>query len=143
VPADAIYALLNAEAGAAFDELVRSGRHNELAGQGPGDRSTQLRASRFIPAVDYIRAQRVRTLLARQFDAMMSRVDVFVAPPDSDSVTMTNLTGHPAITQNAGYVNGMPSGVMLTGRLYDESTLLAAARIVERAFAAAQRRPAL
>jgi hypothetical protein len=62
-PAQAIYALLNAEAGAMFDELVRSGEINDLEDKGPNGRANQLRATRFIPAVDYIRAQRVRTLL--------------------------------------------------------------------------------
>src|SRR6185503_1616355 len=109
-PAAEIYALLNAEAGAMFDELVRSGGINQLADKGPNGRANQLRASRFIPAVDYIRAQRVRTLLLRQMNDVFTRVDAFLAPSSSASVTMTNLTGHPAITVPCGFVRDMPIG---------------------------------
>src|SRR5262249_33814489 len=70
LPSAALYALLNAEAGAMFDELIRSGGINELADQGQNGRANQLRASRFIPAVDYIRAQRVRTLLVEHMNAL-------------------------------------------------------------------------
>ena len=80
LPAAAMYALLNAEAGAMFDELVRSGAINELADKGPNGRANQLRAARFIPAVDYIRAQRVRTLLLQQMNALFEKVDVVPRP---------------------------------------------------------------
>ena len=80
LPAAAIYAILNAEAGAMFDELVRSGAINELADKGVNGRANQLRATRFIPAVEYIRAQRVRTLLMQQMNALFDSVDVFLAP---------------------------------------------------------------
>jgi Asp-tRNA(Asn)/Glu-tRNA(Gln) amidotransferase A subunit family amidase len=133
LPASAVYAILNAEAGAMFDELTRSGAINELADKGPNGRANQLRASRFIPAVEYIRAQRVRTLMLTQVNAMFDHIDVFLAPSSSDSVTMTNLTGHPAITFPAGFVDHLPVGIMLTGRLWDEATLVRAARAYESA----------
>lgn len=133
LPAASMYAVLNAEAGAMFDDLTRSGRHNELADTGQNGRANQLRAARFIPAVEYIRAQRVRTLLLEQMNALLADVDLFLAPPDSDSVTMSNLTGHPAVVLPAGMVDGMPIGIMLTGRLWDEETLLAAASAFEAA----------
>ncbi|MDQ3439178.1 MAG: amidase, partial [Planctomycetota bacterium] len=133
LPAMAIYATLNAEAGAMFDELLRSGGVNELADKGPNGRANQLRASRFIPAVEYIRAQRVRTLLLQQMNAVFDTVDVFLAPSGSDSVTMTNLTGHPAIVMPAGFVDAMPVGVMMTGKLWDEATLVRAASAFEAA----------
>jgi Asp-tRNA(Asn)/Glu-tRNA(Gln) amidotransferase A subunit family amidase len=133
LPATAIYAILNAEAGAMFDELLRSGAINELADKGPNGRANQLRASRFIPAVEYIRAQRVRTLLLQQMNAVFESVDVFLAPSGSESVTMTNLTGHPAIVLPGGFVDGMPVGVMLTGKLWEEGTLLRAAAAFESA----------
>lgn len=132
-PAVAIYAVLNAEAGAMFDELLRSGAVNQLTDKSPNSRANQLRASRFIPAVEYIRAQRVRTLLVQQFEALFATVDVFLAPPGSDSVTMTNLTGHPAIVLPAGQHEGLPAAIMLTGRLWDEATLLRAAAAFEAA----------
>lgn len=136
-PADALYAIHNAEAGAMFDEITRSAAIDTLEGQGPTDRSTQLRASRFIPAVDYIRAQRVRTLMIAAVENLFERVDVFLAPPSSDSVSMTNLTGHPALVLPAGFLKSdrgveMPQAIMLTGRLDDEATLLEAGLAFER-----------
>ncbi|MEO5763479.1 MAG: amidase, partial [Vicinamibacteria bacterium] len=96
-PSGQLYAIHNAEAGAMFDDITRSAEIDTLEGQGPSDRSTQLRASRFISAVDYLRAQRVRTLMLDATEAMFDKVDVFLAPPSSDSLNITNLTGHPAI----------------------------------------------
>ncbi len=147
-PASALYAIHNAEAGAMFDEITRSGAIDDLEGQGPNDRSTQLRASRFIPAVDYIRAQRVRTLMIAAVEDMFERIDVFLAPPSSESVNITNLTGHPALVLPAGFLrsaNGieMPQNIMLTGRLDDEATLLDAGLAFEQATPWHTRRPPL
>jgi Asp-tRNA(Asn)/Glu-tRNA(Gln) amidotransferase A subunit family amidase len=138
-----MYAILNAEAGAAFDDLVRGGRVGELTGKGPNDRANQLRASRFIPAVEYVRAQRVRALLGRQMEDVFDGCDAIVTPSTSPSVTITNLTGHPAVTVNAGFASGLPVGVMLTGRLYDEASLLAIALGYERARGPLNQRPRL
>jgi Asp-tRNA(Asn)/Glu-tRNA(Gln) amidotransferase A subunit family amidase len=133
LPSAAVYALLNAEAGAMFDELVRSGAINELADKTANGRANQLRAARFIPAVDYIRAQRVRTLLLQQVNQIFESVDVFLAPASSASVTMSNLTGHPAITVPAGFIEGLPVGLMVTGPLYKEERVLQAAAAFEAA----------
>jgi len=133
LPAAAIYAILNAEAGAMFDELVRTGGINELADKGVNGRANQLRASRFIPAVEYIRAQRVRTLLMQQMNRVLDSVDLVLSPSSSDSVTTTNLTGHPAMVVPAGFVDGLPVAIMLTARLWDESTLLRGAAAFESA----------
>ncbi len=141
--ADALYALLNAEAGAAFDELVRDGRVAELAGKGPNDRANQLRFARFIPAVEYIRAQRIRRRLGEEVERLMATYDVIVSPSTSPSVTITNLTGHPAITVNAGFAGGLPVGLMFTGRLYDEATLVGAALSYEQARGEQNERPRL
>ncbi len=135
LPSAAIYALLNAEAGAMFDELVRSGGINELADKGVNGRANQLRAARFIPAVDYIRAQRVRTLLLHQVSALFDvhRITAFVSPSASDSINACNLTGHPAITLPAGFVDGLPIGLMVTGPLYKEEQILEVAVAFETA----------
>ena len=143
LPASAVYAILNAEAGAMFDELLRTGAINELADKSTNGRANQLRAARFIPAVEYIRAQRVRTLLMQQMTAVFESVDVFLAPSQSDSVTMTNLTGHPAVVLPGGFVDGMPVAVMLTGNWWDESTLRRAAAAVEAGTEWHKRRPPL
>jgi Asp-tRNA(Asn)/Glu-tRNA(Gln) amidotransferase A subunit family amidase len=143
LPAQALYSILNAEAGAMFDDLVRSGRVRELAGKAANHRANQLRAARYIPAVEYIRAQRVRTLLLHQMNALFTRVDAFVAPASSASVTMSNLTGHPAIVLKSGFLEGMPEAVMVTGRLFDEATVLRIAQAYERRTPWSQRHPAL
>ena len=131
-PAEALRVILNAEAAAAFDDLTRSGGIDELTEQGPDAWPNVFRASRFIPAVEYIRAQRARTLLAREFDALMSRFDLVVSPALSASLTMTNMTGHPALAFKAGFSDGLPVALMLTGRLYEEATLLKAARAYQQ-----------
>ena len=132
-PANAIGFILSAEAAAAFDDLTRSKGIDELTEQGPGAWPNTFRSSRFIPAVEYIRAQRARTLLNRQMDALMSRYDVFLSPTGSASLGITNLTGHPAACLKAGFVNGMPQALMITGRLYDEASVLRVALAYERA----------
>jgi Asp-tRNA(Asn)/Glu-tRNA(Gln) amidotransferase A subunit family amidase len=133
LPAAAAWWILAAESGAAFDELVRSGAVRQLAGTRPNERANQLRASRFIPAVEYIQAQRVRTLLIREMEALLAKYDAFITPPDSQSVLMTSQTGHPAIVLKAGFVDDLPQGILITGRLYDEATLLGTALAYERA----------
>jgi Asp-tRNA(Asn)/Glu-tRNA(Gln) amidotransferase A subunit family amidase len=141
-PAAAIYALLNAEAGAMFDELVRSGGINDLADTGVNGRANQLRAARFIPAVDYVRAQRARTLLLKQLDRLFDTVDVILTSPSSDAVVMANLTGHPGITVPAGFVDGLPAGLLITGPLFKEERVLQAAAAFEAATTWHTRRPA-
>jgi Asp-tRNA(Asn)/Glu-tRNA(Gln) amidotransferase A subunit family amidase len=122
--------ILSTEAAAAFDDLTRS----------PGIQDPSLnawpnafRTHRFVPAVEYIRAQRARTLLIREMDALMTQYDVFLSPSNSASLGLTNLTGHPAIAFKAGFSNNTPIMLMATGRLYDEATLLRVALAFERA----------
>jgi Asp-tRNA(Asn)/Glu-tRNA(Gln) amidotransferase A subunit family amidase len=92
-----------------------------------------MRAARFIPAVEYLRAQRARRLLMREMDRLMGRWDAFLSPPRSDSLTITSFTGHPALVVNAGFANGLPIGLMVTGKLYDEATVLRVGLAFERA----------
>lgn len=126
-----------------FDELLRSGRINMLADAGENGRANQLRGTRFIPAVDYIRAQRVRTLLLREMNTLLASVDVFLAPSSSDSVTMTNLTGHPSVVVPAGLVDGLPIGLMVTGGLWQEDVVLRVASVFQDATDWHVRRPPL
>lgn len=126
--------ILSAEAATAFDDLTRSGGVNQLSGQAPGDWPNTFRVSRFIPAVEYLRAQRARTLLMRAMDRLMSRWDVFVTPaPGSASLLITNLTGHPAVVLPCGFIGGLPQAIMFTGGLYDEAAPLRAALAFEKA----------
>ena len=125
--------ILNAEAAAAFDDITRDGRVNQLSGQSPGDWPNSFRTARFIPAVEYLRAQRARTLLMREMDNFMSKWDVFVSPSGGNSLTVTNLTGHPAVVLPCGFINGLPQGLMFTGGLYDEGAPLRVALAFEQA----------
>src|SRR5262245_38404816 len=132
--AQSLRVILNAEAATAFDDITRDGRVNQLSGQGPGDWPNSFRTARFIPAVEYIRAQRARTLLMREMDSLMSKWDVFVAPaPGSASLLITNLTGHPAVVTPCGFMNNLPQAIMFTGNLYDEAAPLRVALAYERA----------
>jgi Asp-tRNA(Asn)/Glu-tRNA(Gln) amidotransferase A subunit family amidase len=128
--AGAIGFVLSVEAAAAFDDLTRSaGIQDASLNTWPNT----FRTHRYVPAVEYIRAQRARTLLIRQMDKLMSEYDVFLSPTNSSSLGLTNLTGHPAVAMRAGFVANAPVELMVTGRLYDEATVLRVALAYERA----------
>jgi Asp-tRNA(Asn)/Glu-tRNA(Gln) amidotransferase A subunit family amidase len=97
LPYGAMTPLLTAEAAAAFDDLTLSGRDKQLTEQGPEDWPNDFRVARFYPAVDYIQANRARTLAIRQVSALFDQVDIIVAPTSGVQLVATNLTGHPAI----------------------------------------------
>jgi Asp-tRNA(Asn)/Glu-tRNA(Gln) amidotransferase A subunit family amidase len=132
LPAGPLRTILVAEAAAAFDDLTRDGGVNQLRGQEPNDWPNTFRTSRLIPAVEYIRAQRARTLLMRQIDELMSKRDVIVCPPGA-SLSVTNLTGHPQVVVPCGFIKDRPVGLLFTGRLYEEGTPLRLALAFERA----------
>jgi len=122
--------VLSAEAGAAFDQFSRSDRDDELVRQERNAWPNVFRVAQLIPAVDYLRANRLRTLLIRDFEAMMSEVDAIVHPSYyGDLLAMTNLTGHPTFVAPCGFdEDGMPFSISFTGRLYGETELMALAR---------------
>jgi Asp-tRNA(Asn)/Glu-tRNA(Gln) amidotransferase A subunit family amidase len=97
LPWDAMSMLLIAEAAAAFDELTMTGRDRLLTEQGPEDWPNDFRIARFYPAVEYIQANRARTLAVRQFAAVFEQVDIIVTPSTDTQLTSTNLTGNPAL----------------------------------------------
>jgi Asp-tRNA(Asn)/Glu-tRNA(Gln) amidotransferase A subunit family amidase len=133
-PTQNIRFLLSAEAATAFDDITRDGRVNQLSGQAVFDWPNTFRTSRFIPAVEYIRAQRARVLLMREMDKLMSQWDVFVSPaPGSASLTITNLTAQPAVCVPCGFINKLPRAIMFTGGLYDEASPLRVALAFEQA----------
>jgi len=143
-PTQNIRYILTAEAATAFDDITRDGRVSQLSGQDPGDWPNTFRTSRFVPAVEYLRAQRARVLLMREMDKLMSQWDVFVSPaPGSASLIITNLTGHPAVCVPCGFLdvpganNGpiqhLPQAIMFTGGLYDEASPLRVALAFEQA----------
>jgi Asp-tRNA(Asn)/Glu-tRNA(Gln) amidotransferase A subunit family amidase len=130
--ANAIGFVLSTEAAAAFDDLTRS---KDILDDSLGSWPNSFRTHRFVPAVEYIRAQRARTLLIQQTEKLMDTVDVFLSPaPGSASLGLTNLTGHPAVALKAGFntTTNTPVMLMVTGRLYDEATMLRVALAYER-----------
>jgi Asp-tRNA(Asn)/Glu-tRNA(Gln) amidotransferase A subunit family amidase len=96
LPYDAMSSLLSAEAAAAFDQLTMTGRDRLLTRQGPDAWPNDFRVARFYPAVEYIQANRARTLAIRQVSALFDKVDIIVARSTGEQLTVTNLTGHPA-----------------------------------------------
>ena len=132
LPAGPLRTILVAEAAAAFDDLTRDGGVDQLRGQAPGDWPNIFRTSRLIPAVEYLRAQRARTLLMRQMHELMSKWDVMVCLP-GPSLSVTNLTGHPQVVVPCGFVKDRPVGLLFTGRLYEEGAPLRLALAFERA----------
>jgi Asp-tRNA(Asn)/Glu-tRNA(Gln) amidotransferase A subunit family amidase len=125
--------ILEAEAAAAFDDLTRSGGVTKLRGQNPQDWPNSFRTARLIPAVEYIRAQRARTLLIRRMDQFMAPWDVIVSPAFTNLLLVTNLTGHPQVVTPSGFVNGLPQGICFTGKLYQEGAPLHVAHTYEKA----------
>jgi Asp-tRNA(Asn)/Glu-tRNA(Gln) amidotransferase A subunit family amidase len=97
LPWSAMVPLLTAEAAAAFDELTMTGRDRLLTEQGPEDWPNAFRTVRLYPAVEYIQANRLRSLAIRQLTALFQKVDIVVTPSTDAQLTATNLTGHPAL----------------------------------------------
>jgi Asp-tRNA(Asn)/Glu-tRNA(Gln) amidotransferase A subunit family amidase len=131
--------ILTVEAAAAFDELTRS-RGTDLM-----ERSSwpaTFRAARFVPAVEYLRAQRLRTMLMREWDGFMSQYDAFISS-NGAGLAATNLTGHPAIALKCGFTNDLPRVLMVTGKLYDEGTICRIAHAYEQATEWKDRHPTL
>jgi Asp-tRNA(Asn)/Glu-tRNA(Gln) amidotransferase A subunit family amidase len=115
----ALRSILTAEAAAAFDDLTRSGGVRTLKGQAANDWPNTFRSARVMTAVEYIRAMRARTLLMREWDTFMENWDVLVSTP-FQTLLPTNLTGHPQVVVPCGFINGMPDGIVFTGKLYQE-----------------------
>jgi len=134
-PAEALSFILSAEAAAAFDELTRGGRDDLLVRQEERAWPNVFRQARMIPAVEYIQANRARTLLMARMEEMMAHLDAFVAPSfGGDSLLITNLTGHPAVVMPHGFrTDGTPTSITFTGRLFEEGHLLALARAWQEA----------
>ncbi len=96
LPFGAMVPLLTAEAAASFDELTTTGRDKLLTEQSPEDWPNSFRVARFYPAVEYIQANRARSLAIQQMSALFEKADVIVASTNSEQLVVTNLTGHPA-----------------------------------------------
>ena len=160
LPWTAMRSVLLAEAAASFDELTRSGRDKLLTSQGPNDWPNSFRTARFIPAVEYIQANRARMMGIEQMAAIFDQFDVVVAPTFSVQLVVTNLTGHPALILPNGFRGddapafsaepgadyggpGTPVSLTFLGPLHGEAKLLAFARAYQDATGFHEKHPAL
>jgi Asp-tRNA(Asn)/Glu-tRNA(Gln) amidotransferase A subunit family amidase len=141
--------VLEVEAAAAFDELTRSGRDKLLTEQGPGDWPNSFRTSRFIPAVEYVQANRARFLLIEAMGKLFKDFDVIVAPTNGGGqLTITNLTGHPSViipnglrgpdapkpaNENQGGGPGTMLSLTFLGNLYGDAKVCTLARAYQEA----------
>ncbi|MGD0482751.1 MAG: amidase [Terracidiphilus sp.] len=153
LPWDAMVPLLTAEAAAAFDDLTMSGRDKLLTEQGPEDWPNDFRIARFYPAVEYIQANRARTLAVRGLAKIFEQVDVVVTPSTDAQLIATNLTGNPAVIVPNGLRGddapkppaiddgdhddiggpGTPVSITFLGGLYQDAKVAAFARAYQQA----------
>ena len=158
--------VLFAEAAAAFEELTLSGQDDRLRVQVPDAWPNLFRQARFLSAVDFVQADRLRRRFATEMARLFERADVLLVPSLRDEMlTTTNFTGHPSLTLRAGFVQvsearsdwapdpahplpkfdpprRVPHGVTLIGRLFDEGTLGRVGMAIERAANVVGERPA-
>jgi len=164
-PYGSLNTILFAEAAAAFEDLTLSRGVDRLKMQVPDGWPNTFRQSRFLSAVDFVQADRLRRKVAQEMARIFEKVDLLLVPALRDEIlTITNFTGHPALTLPAGFVEvgqarsdwapdpahplptlspkrRVPHGVTLVGRLFAEGTLGTAGIALERAFGVAQKRP--
>ncbi len=134
-PVEALAFILSAEAAAAFDELTRSGKDDLLVRQIKNAWPNVFRSSRFIPAVEYIQANRLRHTIIQEMQEMLETIDIYIAPSfGGNNLLLTNLTGHPCVVLPNGFSDeGSPRSISFIGGLYDEAVLLAAAKVYQDA----------
>lgn len=163
-PYGSLNLILFAEGAAAFEELGLNGGMNQLKVQTPDAWPNIFREARFLSAVDFVQADRLRRKVAEEMARVFSQVDLLLVPSLRDEMlTITNFTGHPSLTLRAGFVEvsrarsdwapdpsmplpsfsprRVPHGVTLIGRLFDEGTLASAGLALERSFGVAGERP--
>jgi Asp-tRNA(Asn)/Glu-tRNA(Gln) amidotransferase A subunit family amidase len=129
-PANLVSIILNAESAAAFDELTRSNRDELIERQDKDFWPNSFRSARLIPAVEYINANRYRSSLCTKFQAFMQHYDVVIVPTFAgNQLSITNLTGNPVVCMPMGFnKQGLPLSITLIGKLYDEASILQAAK---------------
>jgi Asp-tRNA(Asn)/Glu-tRNA(Gln) amidotransferase A subunit family amidase len=146
VPVGSLSTILTAEAACAFDALVRDGRVDTMVRQTADAWPNVFRQGELIPAVEYIRAQRLRTIAMREMAKIMNGVDVYVVPSfGGDNELLTNLTGHPAVVVPNGFrsTDGTPTSITFQGRLDEDDVTLAFAQAYQQATDFHTKRPPL
>ena len=134
-PAKALSFILSAEAAAAFDELTRSNRDDELVRQMRMAWPNVFRKARYIPAVEYIQANRARILLNEKMNKLFESIDVYIVPSFwSDNLLRTNLSGHPCVVLPNGFdKNGSPTSISFIANLYKDGNAIAVAQVYQDA----------
>ena len=164
-PYDNLDLILFAESAAAFEEITLNHQLDTLKAQVPDAWPNTFRQSRFLSAVDFVQADRLRRMVALEMARIMNQVDLLLVPSLRDEMlTITNFTGHPSLTLRAGFVEvsearsdwapdpakplpkfnpprRVPHGVTLIGRLFDEGTITRAGLALESHFNVAQENP--
>ena len=127
--------ILTAEAAAAFDQLTLTNQDDLMKWQQPHAWPNTFRAAHFIPATEYINANRSRFELIQKMDSLLQEVDVYVTPAFGNAnLLITNLTGHPSVVLPNGFTdNGHPTSITFTGDLFDEASVLAVAKAYQEA----------
>ena len=131
MPINSISFILDAEAAAAFDELTRSGRDDLLVRQTAYSWPNTFRIARFIPAVEYIQANRARTLYMIKLTEALKNIDVYISTNRAGNLLATNLTGHPAVCVPTSMPTeeGDTTAITFIGHLFREADALLAAKI--------------
>ena len=134
IPIASLGFILDAEAATAFDKLTRTGEDDELTRQVKNAWPNVFRAARFIPAVEYIKANRIRTLLIDEVNKIFREYDAIVTPSyGGNQLLMTNLTGHPCVVIPNGFdAKGHPTSISIIGNLYEEGSLLELANAFQK-----------
>ena len=134
-PTGSLSFILQAEAAAAFDELTRTNQDDLMVRQIKNAWPNVFREARFIPAVEYINANRARSLLNQEMANLMEKVDVYLIPSYyGDNLLRTNLTGHPCVVVPNGFNDkGSPTSISFIGNLYHDGNVLALAKAFQEA----------
>ena len=133
-PTNSLSFLLDVEAAAAFDEMTRNNRDDQLVRQVKRAWPNVFRSARYVPAVEYVQANRARVLLNQKMSSLFEKIDVYLVPSFyGDNLLRTNLTGHPCIVLPNGFDDkGMPTSISFIGDLYKDGELVAVARSYQR-----------
>jgi len=144
LPVGAMTFLLSAEGAAAFQELVLTHKDDQLVQQAKSSWPNTFRSAQFIPAVEYIQANRVRTMLIQEWYEKLKGLDLYVTPSFSTNLSMTNLTGNPCVVLPNGFnQKGNPASITFMGQLFGEGKLLQAAKLYQDATAFHRKHPQL
>lgn len=143
LPAAPLNLIIGVEGAAAFDELTRTDADDRMVRQTRDAWPNTFRAARLVPAVEYLQANRVRTLLMARLEALFRDVDVVITPPYAGSVlAATNLSGHPAVVCPVGFAgNDVPQSMTVIGGLWKEELALRVVATWQAASDVHRRRP--